>query len=139
MILFKLLALISSIVFSNFGLGSNFAASILLFISIYSKFSSKYVGILEIHFSCTSNCDGNLTDISLCTSVDSERHSLSELIVTSYFSICVGSLCCCSMKYINSSYGCSKLWSYLSNLDFSLVSKQFSVDEVSELIVSTSF
>ena len=106
-IIFKLLALISSIVFSNFGSGSIFAASVLLFILSCSKLSSKDAGILEICFSCTSNCYGKLTGISLITSVDYERHSVSELIGASYFSICLYSLCCCSVKSINSFSFCS--------------------------------
>ena len=57
------------------------------FILIWPKFLSKDAGILEICFSCISNCDGNLTDISLRTSVSYERHSVSELIGTSSFSI----------------------------------------------------
>ena len=42
-ILFKLLDLISLIVFSNVGSGSNFATSILLFILSCSKFASNNV------------------------------------------------------------------------------------------------
>ena len=43
------------------------------------------------------------------------------------------------MKSINSSSGCLKILSDLSNLTYSLVSKQYSKDEVLELRVSTSF
>ena len=57
-ILFRWLYLISLIVFSNVGPGSNFATSILLFILSGSKLSSKDVVILEIR-----KCDGTLTDI----------------------------------------------------------------------------
>ena len=45
----------------------------------------------------------------------------------------------CSMISINSSSGCSKIWSDLSNLAWSLVSNQSTEDEVSEVRVSTSF
>ena len=86
-ILFKWLYLISLIFFSNVGSGSNFAASIMLFILTYSKFSSKDASILEICFSCTMNCDGNMIDIQLIISVSSESHSVYELRGTNSYSI----------------------------------------------------
>ena len=83
---FRLLFLISLIVFSNFGSGSNFAASKLLFILSGSKFLSKNIVIIVI-----INCDESLNDISLINSVASERHGVFELRVTSYSSICYNS------------------------------------------------
>ena len=68
---FRLLSLILLIVFSNVGPGSNFATPILMFVISGSKFSSKHVKILEI-----GHCGGSLTDISLITSVASERHGV---------------------------------------------------------------
>ena len=53
-----------------------------LFILSGSKLLSKDVVISEIW-----NCDGIFTDVSLVTSVASERHSVFELIVTSSSSI----------------------------------------------------
>ena len=55
------------------------------------------------------------------------------------FLICFDFWCCCSMKLINCSSGCSIIWSDLSNLAWSLVSKWYPEDEVSEARVSTSF
>ena len=55
------------------------------------------------------------------------------------FLICFDFWCCCYMKLINYSSGCSKIWSDLSNLAWSLVSKWYPQDEVSEARVSTSF
>ena len=102
-ILFRLLSLISLIVFSNVVSGSYFSTSILMFILGGSKLSSKDVVILEIR-----SCDWILTDISLITSVASKRNNVSELRVTNSYSICFGYLCYCSMKSINPSSGCSK-------------------------------
>ena len=76
-ILFKLLSLISLMVISKVGSGSNFSASIMLFILIWSKLSSKDTILLKIFFSCTRNCDGSLTNISLIASVASEGQSFS--------------------------------------------------------------
>ena len=100
-ILFRWLSLISLIVFSNVGPGSNFATLILLFILSGSKFSSKDVVILEIR-----NCYGRLTDISLITLVASKRHGVFELGITISSSICFSYWCCCSMNSINSSSVC---------------------------------
>ena len=70
-ILFKLLYLISLIVFSNIGSGSNFAALKLLLIQRGSKFSSKDVVILLMW-----NWDGSLTDISFITSASSKIYGV---------------------------------------------------------------
>ena len=59
------------------------------------------------------NCDGSLTDIPLITLVDSDRQGVFELRVISSSSIYFDSWCCCSMKSINSSSDCSKIWSDL--------------------------
>ena len=88
-----------------------FSASKLLFIQSWSKFLSKDVVILLI-----SNCDGSLTDISLITSVVSERHDFFELIVTILFSIysyenLFGSILCSHLNSISCSYCFSKHWS----------------------------
>ena len=97
---FKWLALISLIVFSNVGSGSNFTASKLLFILSWSKLLSKDVVTLVI-----SNFYGSLADISLITLVASERHSVFELGLTTS-SICHDSWSCCYMKSAYSSSGC---------------------------------
>ena len=68
-------AFISSMLFSNVVSGSNFVTSMLLFILLCSNLLSKDEGILEIYFSCTMNYYESLTDVSLITSVASERHS----------------------------------------------------------------
>ena len=117
-ILLRWLFLISIIFFSNVDSGSNFSASKLLFIQSWSKFLSKDVVILLIR-----NCDGSLTDISLITSVVSERHDFFELIVTSYSSIHFDSWCCCSMKSTNYSSGCSKIWIILIKLGLEFILK----------------
>ena len=49
--------LISSMLFSNVVLGSNFSASVLMFIQIYSNSSSKDAGVLERCLFCIINCD----------------------------------------------------------------------------------
>ena len=85
------------------------------------------------------NCDRSLTDISLITSVSSEIHGVFELRATIYSSVCFDFWCCCPMKIINSSSGCSKSWSYLSNLAWSLASNQSSEDKVSEVRVKILF
>ena len=87
-ILLRWLSLIPLTVYSNVGPGSNFATSMMLFILSRSKLSSKDVVILEI-----SNCDIILTDISLITSVASERHDVFELRVISSSSICFDFFC----------------------------------------------
>ena len=112
--------------FSNVGSGSNFSASIMVFILCWSKLLSKDAGILKIR-----HCDVSLTDISFITSVAYYRHGVSELRVTNYSSICFDYWCCFSMTFINYSSGFSKIWSYSSNLALSLVSMQSSEDEVS--------
>ena len=63
----------------------------------------------------------------------------SELRGTSSYWICFDYWCCCYIKSINYSSVCSKIWSYLSNLAWSLVSNQSSEDEFSEVRLSTSF
>ena len=85
------------------------------------------------------NCDEILTDISFITSVASDRYGVFELLVISSSSICYDSWLCCSMKSINSSSGCSKIWSDLSNFAWSLVSNQYSEDIVSKLRVTILF
>ena len=59
-----------------------FSTSIMLFILSGSKNSSKDVVILKIR-----TCDGSLTDISLSTSVASERNGVFDFRVTSSSSI----------------------------------------------------
>ena len=85
-ILLKRLALVFLIVFSNVGSGSNFAASVLLFVLSRSKFLSKDSGTLE-----TINCNLILTHISLIDSVAYERYGGFKLRGYSYSSICLDS------------------------------------------------
>ena len=108
-----------------------FAASKLLFILNWSKLMSKDVVILLIR-----NCDGILAGISSITSVASERNVFR---VNSSSLICSDYWCCCSVKFINYSSSCSKIWSDLSNFAWSLVSKQSSEDKDSEVIVTILF
>ena len=65
--------------FSNFVSSSNFSASILLFILIYSNCSSKGLEILGICFYCIMNFYENLSCVSFTTLVASESHSVSGL------------------------------------------------------------
>ena len=123
-------ALISSMFLSNIVSGSKFVTSILLFKIIFSNFLSNYSGILEICFSCTMNCGEKMDNFSFRNSVASKRHIVSELIETSSFSICFYYWCYSSLKYINYSCYCLKIWSYISNLAWNLVSKRSSEDEV---------
>ena len=81
-IIFRWLSLISLILFYNVVPGTNFSTLILLFILSGSKFLSNDVVILEIR-----NFYGSLIDISLITSVASDRNGVSELRVTSSSSI----------------------------------------------------
>ena len=59
-------------------------------------------------YSNFSNKDfyGRLADISLITSISSERRVIFELRVTALSSIYFNFRCCCSTKYINSYSGC---------------------------------
>ena len=98
------LSLISLIVFSNVGSGSNFSDSYMLFILSGSKLSSKDVVILVI-----SNCDGILKGIYLITSVDSDRCGVFELRVTNYSSISFDSCFYCFVTSVNRFSGCSKI------------------------------
>ena len=85
-IIFMWSALISSIFFSNFVLGSNFYSFDSLFVPICSKYSSKDVGSLETLFSWTIIVM-KIIWFTISTSVDSEGHIVSEVIVTSLFPI----------------------------------------------------
>ena len=125
-IIFTLSSLISSMLFLNVVSGSNFVASIMLYILICSKFLSRDAGILEIRFFCTIICDESLIDVSLITSVSSERNSVSVLRGTSYFLFCFYSWCYFTFKNIKYSYHCLKLCSDLSDMSWILVSKKYS-------------
>ena len=120
-VIFTWLPWISSMLFSNFGSGSNFVASILLLMLIFSNFLSRYAGILERYSSCTINFDERLTDVSLSTSVASDRHSVYVLRGTSYFSISFNYCFCLTLKSINSSSCCSNILLDLSNLALDLL------------------
>ena len=81
-------SLISSMLFSNVVSGSNFADSILLLVIIWSNCYSKDAGSLERCFSCITNCDENVSDVSFHTPVASERYSVTESIGTISFQYC---------------------------------------------------
>ena len=110
-----------------------------VFTLICSDLLSKDTGIFERCLSCRIKCDEILNDVSLRILVASERNSIYVLRGNSSFSICFDSWCCFTLKYISCYCCCSKIWSYLSGLDWILVSKLSSEDGCSEVRLSTSF
>ena len=91
----------------------------------------KDVVILEI-----LNCDGILTDISLITSVYSDRHGSFEMRVTSFSPICFNSWCCFYIKSINASSGSLKISLDGESMARNFLSKWSYEDIFSEVIVS---
>ena len=105
--------------------GSDFVASVMMFIINYSNFLSKDAGIFERLFSCTINCDKNLDWCSIepfssfldvqCFSVESYHLFFDFFDIFDFW-------CCFTLRSINSSSSYLKIWSDWSNLNCSLVS-----------------